>query len=153
MLRSAAALLAGMLFGLGLAVSGMVNPAKVLGFLDITGRWDPSLALVMAGALAVAMLGFRVALRRPAPLLDEQFALPGGQGIDGRLVTGAALFGVGWGLVGFCPGPAVASLAFGLGDSFTFVAAMFVGMWLYRVVGQSRARQQELRTMEDEPAD
>ena len=142
MVRCTVALLAGILFGFGLAVSQMVNPAKVLGFLDIAaawptvaGGWDPSLALVMAGALAVTALGFRLALRRPAPVFGAAFELPRATAIDGRLVAGAAIFGVGWGLVGFCPGPALASLVFGLPQSFVFVAAMAVGAWLYRSGG------------------
>lgn len=137
--RSAVALLAGILFGLGLAVSQMVNPAKVLAFLDIVaawrpvaGGWDPSLAFVMAGALAVTAVGFRLALRRPAPVFGSAFDLPRTSAIDGRLVAGAAIFGVGWGLVGFCPGPALASLVLGLPKSFVFVAAMGAGAWLYR---------------------
>ena len=139
MVRSSVALLAGILFGLGLAVSQMVNPAKVLGFLDIAaawqpvaGGWDPSLALVMAGALAVSAVGFRLALRRPAPVFGAAFDLPRMTAIDVRLVAGAAIFGVGWGLVGFCPGPAFASLVFGLPRSFVFVAAMVAGAWVYR---------------------
>ena len=139
MVRSVVALFAGILFGLGLAVSQMVNPAKVLGFLDIAaawrpvaGAWDPSLALVMAGALAVTAAGFRLALRRQAPVFGAAFELPRATAIDRRLVAGAAIFGTGWGLVGFCPGPALASLGFGLPQPFVFVAAMVAGAWLYR---------------------
>jgi len=133
MLHALGALLAGTLFGLGLAVSQMINPAKVLAFLDIAGRWDPSLALVMAGALGVTALGYRLALRRPAPLLAERFEVPTLREIDRRLLAGAAVFGIGWGLVGFCPGPAIASLAFGVKESLIFVAAMLAGMALFRV--------------------
>ena len=133
MLHALGALLAGILFGLGLAVSQMINPAKVLGFLDIAGRWDPSLALVMAGALAVTAFGYRLALKRPAPLLAPRFELPTVREIDRRLIAGAAVFGIGWGLVGFCPGPAIASLAFGVKESLIFVAAMLAGMALFRV--------------------
>ena len=139
MSKNLAALLAGILFGLGLAVSGMVNPAKVLGFLDIAGRWDPSLILVMAGAVAVTFVGFRLVLRRPAPLLAERFDVPTLSRIDARLMTGAAIFGIGWGLVGFCPGPAFASLAFGLPASFVFVAAMMAGAWVQRLTTRRRA--------------
>lgn len=139
MLQSAGALLAGIIFGLGLAVSNMINPAKVLAFLDVAGRWDPSLALVMAGALAVAMPGFGMALRRPQPLIAGRFELPSAKNIDARLLAGAAIFGIGWGLVGFCPGPAIASLAFGLKESFVFVAAMFVGAWLHRAGSRTKA--------------
>ncbi len=138
MARNLAALLAGLLFGLGLAVSRMVDPAKVLAFLDLAGRWDPSMALVMAGALGVTLVGYRLALKRPAPLLADGFRLPTRRDIDARLVGGAALFGVGWGLVGFCPGPALASLAYGRLSSVLFVAAMLLGMALYRAIAQPR---------------
>ena len=133
MAHALGALLAGIVFGLGLAVSQMINPAKVLAFLDIAGRWDPSLALVMAGALAVTALGYRLALRRPAPLLAERFEVPTVREIDGRLLAGAVVFGIGWGLVGFCPGPAIASLAYGVKESIIFAAAMLAGMALFRV--------------------
>ncbi len=125
----AAALLAGVLFGLGLAVSGMVNPAKVLGFLDLAGAWDPTLAFVMAGALVTTMIGYRLVLRRPGPVLGGSFPAPATSAIDRPLILGALIFGVGWGLVGFCPGPAIASLAYLDPGSFLFVAAMVVGMW------------------------
>lgn len=130
--RNLAALAAGVLFGVGLAVSQMVNPAKVLAFLDVAGRWDPSLALVMAGALAVALPGFRLAGRRPAPLLADRFHAPARSPVDAPLLAGAALFGLGWGLVGFCPGPAIASLAYGRIESVGFVVAMLAGAWLWR---------------------
>jgi uncharacterized protein len=138
MARNFAALLAGLVFGLGLAVSRMVDPAKVLAFLDVAGRWDPSLALVMAGALGVALVGYRLAFKRPMPLFDDGFRLPTKRDIDARLVAGAALFGVGWGLVGFCPGPALASLAYGQLPSALFVAAMLLGMALYRATAVPR---------------
>ena len=127
----AAALLAGAIFGLGLAISGMVNPAKVQGFLDLAGAWDPTLALVMAGALVATMIGYRVVLGRAAPLLGGSFALATSSAIDRNLILGALAFGVGWGLVGFCPGPAIASLAFLVPRSFVFVAAMAAGMALH----------------------
>jgi uncharacterized membrane protein YedE/YeeE len=133
MAHALGALLAGILFGLGLAVSQMINPAKVLAFLDFAGRWDPSLALVMAGALGVTALGYRLALKRPAPLLAPRFEVPTLREIDRRLLAGAVLFGIGWGLVGFCPGPAIASLAYGVRESIIFVAAMLAGMALFRV--------------------
>ncbi|HEX2256259.1 MAG TPA: DUF6691 family protein, partial [Afifellaceae bacterium] len=100
------------------------------------GGWDPSLALVMAGALAVTFVGFRFALRQPTPVYATSFDLPSATAVDGRLLTGAAIFGVGWGLVGFCPGPALASLAFGLPQSLVFVIAMVAGAWLYRSGGR-----------------
>jgi uncharacterized membrane protein YedE/YeeE len=130
-MRTLAALFAGALFGLGLAVSGMMNPAKVIGFLDITGAWDPTLAFVMGGALLVTIPAFRLILGRQRPLLADGFALPTKSAVDGRLLGGAALFGVGWGLSGFCPGPAVAALVTGLAPVFAFVGAMMAGMVLY----------------------
>ena len=129
--RTFVALFAGMLFGLGLAISGMMNPAKVVGFLDVAGGWDPTLAFVMGGALLVTVPAFRLILGRPRPILADGFALPTKSALDGRLLGGAALFGVGWGLSGFCPGPAVAALVTGLTPVFAFVAAMIAGMVLY----------------------
>jgi uncharacterized membrane protein YedE/YeeE len=123
--------LSGALFGAGLTISQMVNPRKVTDFLDFFGHWDPSLAFVMGGALTVAALGFRVILRQPHPLLANEFHLPSQKRIDARLLGGSALFGIGWGLAGFCPGPAVASLAYGLWQSVVFVAAMVIGMLLW----------------------
>ena len=127
------ALLAGLVFGLGLVVAAMVDPAKVIGFLDIAGDWDPSLALVMAGAIPVAALGFALGRGRSRPLLAAAFHPPGSTGTDRTLLRGAALFGVGWGLAGFCPGPALASLALGAWQSWVFAAAMLVGMAAYEV--------------------
>jgi len=133
------AAIAGIVFGLGLAISQMVDPAKVLAFLDLAGDWDPSLAFVMGGAVAVSLVAFRYSLRRRAPLLARSFALPEVSGIDARLLAGAALFGAGWGLVGFCPGPAIASFAFGQVESVLFVAAMAAGMAVANLVpGPSR---------------
>ena len=121
-------LLAGLVFGLGLIVSGMANPAKVLGFLDVTGRWDPSLAFVMAGAIAVGVVAFALARRRTASLLGAPMRLPATRAIDRRLVIGSALFGMGWGIAGFCPGPALVSLGMGEVKGLVFVAAMLAGM-------------------------
>ncbi len=129
--RTLVALFAGILFGLGLAISGMMNPAKVISFLDVAGGWDPTLAFVMGGALLVTVPAFRLILGRPRPILADGFALPTKSALDGRLLGGAALFGVGWGLSGFCPGPAVAALTTGLAPVFAFVAAMLAGMFLY----------------------
>lgn len=130
--------LVGLIFGLGLLLSGMANPAKVLDFLDFggiaSGSWDPSLAFVMAGAVAVTFAGFRWVLARPQPLLAERFHLPTQRELDLRIVAGPAIFGVGWGLAGFCPGPALTALGFGTGKAFIFVAAMFAGMWLARLL-------------------
>ncbi|HKH10522.1 MAG TPA: YeeE/YedE family protein [Rubrobacter sp.] len=137
-LRAAAALASGLVFGLGLAVSGMMNPAKVVGFLDVTGDWDPTLAFVMAGALLVAVPAYRFIPKRGRPVLDEEFSLPKKKAIDAPLLGGSALFGVGWGLVGFCPGPAIAALGTGLLPVFAFVAAMLAGMALHaRSFGRS----------------
>jgi len=124
-------LFSGALFGLGLAVSGMLNPAKIIGFLDLAGEWDPTLAFVMGGALLVTLPAFRLILGLPRPVLAGDFALPKGSTLDARLLGGAALFGVGWGLSGFCPGPAVAALVTGLAPVFAFVAAMLGGMALH----------------------
>ena len=128
MRKLGASLLAGLLFGLGLALAGMTLPSRVLGFLDMAGAWDPSLALVMVGAIAVhAALG-RVIRGREKPLFEARFHLPTRADIDRRLVTGAALFGVGWGLVGLCPGPALVSAATGAPWAVVFVTAMAAGM-------------------------
>ncbi|MCC5980697.1 MAG: YeeE/YedE family protein [Oceanicaulis sp.] len=130
------ALAAGLVFGLGLIVSGMVNPAKVLNFLDIAGQWDPSLAFVMAGAAGTVFIGYRFVLKRDKPLFEDRFTLPTATRIDARLASGAALFGVGWGLVGFCPGPALTALGTGAMPALIFTAAMLAGMagwrWLVR---------------------
>ena len=132
-----AALLSGLLFGAGLVVSRMVDPTKVQHFLDFagmaTGAWDPSLAFVMAGALAVTAPGYRLILRRKAPLAASAFRLPTRTDIDAKLVVGAAAFGVGWGLAGYCPGPAIASLVFGRAEAAVFVVAMLAGMGLFRL--------------------
>ena len=133
------ALVAGVLFGLGLAISEMINPAKVLAFLDVAGAWDPSLAIVMAGALLVALPAYRAAMGRERPVLAERFFWPTARDVDRRLLAGAVLFGAGWGLVGFCPGPAVASFAFGLSKSFVFVGAMAAGAMLARVLPANRS--------------
>jgi uncharacterized membrane protein YedE/YeeE len=127
---------AGLIFGIGLILSQMVNPAKVMNFLDVAGTWDPSLAFVMGGAVTVAFFGYRVALARPAPLCGETFHLPTAQGLDARLFVGPAIFGVGWGLAGLCPGPAVTALAVGGLDVALFVAFMLAGMWAARMIAQ-----------------
>jgi uncharacterized membrane protein YedE/YeeE len=124
------ALACGTLFGAGLTLAGMTDPARVIGFLDVLGDWDPALALVMAGALAVSLPAFQWARRHPRPLLDAQFFLPERTRIDTDLVLGAAIFGVGWGIAGICPGPALAGSASGLPTLLMFVAAMAVGMAL-----------------------
>jgi hypothetical protein len=126
--------LSGLLFGLGLGISGMTLPAKVVGFLDVLGDWDPSLAFVMLGAIAVYMPLYRMIVGRPAPLFAAGFALPTARDIDARLVVGAAVFGVGWGLAGYCPGPGITALGAGSGPAVIFVLAMLAGMILYRAV-------------------
>jgi uncharacterized membrane protein YedE/YeeE len=128
------ALVVGVLFGAGLVVSDMINPARVLSFLDLAGAWDPTLAFVMAGALVPSAIGYAIARRMRRPVMAEAFCIPQSRTIDRRLVAGAALFGAGWGLAGFCPGPAVASLSLGLWQPWLFVAAMLAGMLLHRVV-------------------
>lgn len=136
---------AGLVFGLGLVVSGMINPAKVLNFLDFAGTWDPSLAFVMGGAVIVAFAGFRIAGGRARPILAERFHWPTARAIDPRVIVGPALFGIGWGLSGFCPGPAVAALGLLAPGTFVFVGAMLVGMAIARALTAPRAPQGEPR--------
>jgi uncharacterized membrane protein YedE/YeeE len=136
----------GLTFGLGLLLSGMSDPAKVLNFLDFggiaNGNWDPSLAFVMAGAIAVTVIGYRLVLRQSRPLFGETFHLPTQQELDLRIVSGPAIFGLGWGLAGFCPGPGLTALGFGSSAAMIFVAAMGIGMllarWLANNPGLSR---------------
>lgn len=125
------AFIAGLVFGLGLLISGMANPAKVLGFLDLGGRWDPSLALVMLGALAVGLVAFGSSRGRSRSLLGAPMSLPASSQIDRRLVFGSVFFGVGWGLAGFCPGPALVGLGMGSSEAGIFVAAMLAGMGVH----------------------
>ena len=132
LLRNLAALGAGLLFGLGLIVSGMADPAKVLGFLDLAGQWDPSLALVMGGAIAIGLPAFTLARKRQRTLLGEPMQLPTARTIDRRLVLGSLLFGVGWGIAGICPGPALVLLGMASGKGLAFVLAMLAGMLLFR---------------------
>lgn len=131
MLRHLTALIAGLTFGLGLVISQMINPAKVIGFLDIFGSWDPSLAFVMGGALIVTAIGYRLAWQKPKPFAAEKFQIPSNRTIDKKLAIGAILFGVGWGLVGLCPGPAIAALVIGGIPIIIFLVAMGVGMVLF----------------------
>lgn len=136
-------LVLGLLFGAGLVISGMANPAKVLNFLDLFGTWDPSLAFVMGGAVLVAFVGYRLVLRRDQPIVGTAFHLPTANDIDGRVIVGPAIFGIGWGLGGFCPGPAIAALGLGATGTLAFVPAMIIGMWAARLLadgGQMRAR-------------
>jgi len=131
-------LLAGLVFGLGLTVSGMANPAKVLGFLDIAGPWDPSLALVMAGAIAVGFFAFLLAKKRRLSLLGAEMKLPAAGRIDRRLVAGSLLFGAGWGLAGFCPGPGLVALGMGEPKAAVFVLAMLAGMAIFELLERQR---------------
>jgi uncharacterized membrane protein YedE/YeeE len=129
MVAIVSALLIGALFGFGLAVSEMIDPARVIGFLDVTGRWDPTLLFVMGGALAVTLPGFPLILRRARPLFAEFFALPTKSRLDTSLIGGAIIFGIGWGIAGFCPGPALAALTSGSPGVALFVVAMIAGQW------------------------
>lgn len=124
-------LLTGFVFGLGLLISGMANPAKVIAFLDLSQAWDPSLALVMAGAIGVGLPGFTLAKRRKLSLLGERMQIPNQQAIDSKLLLGAALFGLGWGIAGFCPGPALVAASALLPDALVFMASMLAGMFLF----------------------
>ncbi len=135
-----ASLLAGLVFGLGLITSGMADPAKVLGFLDLAGAWDPSLAFVMAGAITVGTIAFRVARRRTVSLLGAEMRLPAARDIDRRLVAGSLLFGIGWGMGGFCPGPALVALGMGEIKALVFVAAMLAGMGLFELLERRKRR-------------
>ena len=126
------AALIGLIFGAGIAISGMANPAKVLNFFDFFGTWDPSLAFVMGGALIVTALGYRLVLKRRAPLFDRTFHLPTSRRIDLPLLAGSAVFGIGWGITGFCPGGAIPALGLGEPDAAVFVAAMIGGIALAR---------------------
>ena len=125
------AAIVGLIFGLGLIVSGMANPQKVLGFLDLAGPWDPSLALVMGGAVAVGLIGFALARKRERSLLGEPMQLPTHKDIDAPLLVGGALFGIGWGLAGYCPGPALVGVSAGVGSAIIFTLAMLAGMLLF----------------------
>ena len=127
MKRMLVALISGLLFGLGLSISEMVNPKKVLSFLDVSGAWDPSLILVLGAGLIITFISFRLIPKMEHPLLDKKFRLPTKTKIDSKLVSGAIIFGTGWGLVGYCPGPAIASLAYGQTESVIFLVALFLG--------------------------
>ena len=133
--------LAGVIFGLGLIVSGMADPAKVLGFLDLAGAWDPSLAFVMAGAIAVAAVAFAVARKRTVSFLGGAMNLPKPRRIDRRLVAGSLMFGIGWGVAGFCPGPGLVALGMGEIKALVFVVAMLAGMGFYEVLEHRKQRQ------------
>ena len=133
-MNALAAFAAGLVFGIGLLLSGMTDPGKVIGFLDVAGRWDPSLALVMGGAVFVGFFAFRLAGRRAQAVLGGAMQLPRARDVDARLVGGSVVFGVGWGLAGFCPGPALVVLGAGYAKAAIFVAAMLAGMLIYRLL-------------------
>jgi uncharacterized protein len=139
-MRIVNAFVCGLVFGIGLILSGMANPAKVLGFLDLAGQWDPSLAFVMAGAVALAALGFRLSRTRGTSVLGAPMQLPAASRVDARLVAGSLVFGVGWGLAGFCPGPALVSAGSGQPRAWLFVAAMLAGMAFYAALERRRSR-------------
>lgn len=129
MLKHISSALVGAVFGLGIAISGMANPAKVLNFFDVFGTWDPSLIFVMGGAMLTAMAGYRIVLgRQPKPMFEHQFAIPTNKAIDMRLIAGSAVFGIGWGIAGFCPGGAIPALGLGYSETFVFVATMIAGL-------------------------
>ena len=123
-------LISGVLFGFGLAISSMINPAKIVGFLDITGNWDPSLAFVMGGAVFVTAVTFRVILNRPAPMFANKFELPSKVNLDGKLILGAAIFGIGWAVSGLCPGPAISSIIFLDENLLIFISALLLGSFI-----------------------
>lgn len=140
-LKSLVALIAGILFGAGLVVGGMTDPGKVIGFLDLAGRWDPSLAFVMGGAICVTLPVFQIMRRRSRPVLDTRLYLPTKTDLDTQLLGGAALFGIGWGIAGLCPGPAIANLSSGSPQVLAFVVAMVLGMWLRDRLAASGAKR------------
>ncbi len=133
-------LILGVIFGLGIAISGMIDPSKVINFFDLAGTWDPSLAFVMGGGLAVSLVGYRLVLGRGRPLLAEAFSLPALKTIDTPLVLGSGVFGIGWGLSGFCPGGSIPALGIGRLEPFLFVGGMILGMFVARTL-QARSRQ------------
>jgi uncharacterized membrane protein YedE/YeeE len=140
MLRLFSAAAVGLVFGIGIAISGMANPAKVLNFFDIAGNWDPSLMFVMASALTVTFLGYRFVLKRPAPTFEPRFDMPAKRAIDLPLVAGSALFGIGWGIAGFCPGGAIPALGTGEVSPIVFVAAMVGGIIIARALRAGATR-------------
>ena len=139
-MKVAVALVCGLLFGTGLAMSGMLDPARVLGFLDFAGAWDPSLAFVLGGAVTISMIGTRLAGRMRRPAQAKSFDIPSSRLIDGKLLGGSAMFGIGWGLAGFCPGPALAAVPLGIPMALVFMAAMLVGMLCFGIVTRRGTR-------------
>lgn len=139
-MRLIATYLIGLVFGVGIALSGMANPAKVLNFFDIAGTWDPSLAFVMGGALIVTFVGYKLVLGRTTPVLDDSFHLPTNNALDARLLGGSAVFGIGWGIAGFCPGGALPALGTGRWEVFAFTAAVIVGIFAAKALQSLGAR-------------
>jgi uncharacterized membrane protein YedE/YeeE len=138
-MRLVMAFATGLLFGLGILISGMGNPAKVLNFFDVAGTWDPSLGFVMGGALAVTTIGYRLAFGRKRPTFDDAYRLPPASQLDLSLVSGAALFGIGWGIAGFCPGAVIPTLGLGYPESLIFFVAMLIGIFLMRLYRSRRS--------------
>jgi uncharacterized membrane protein YedE/YeeE len=132
--------LIGLVFGVGISISGMANPAKVLNFFDVAGIWDPSLGFVMGGALIVTFIGYRYVLKRPTPMLSQTFHLPGRRDLDLPLIGGSAVFGIGWGIAGFCPGGALPALGTGSVDVWIFVAALLAGIVIANIIQAALAR-------------
>jgi uncharacterized membrane protein YedE/YeeE len=149
--RLLSVLAAGLLFGLGLAISGMTHASKVLGFLDVSGDWDPSLLLVLGGAVGVTVVAYRFILRMPEPVFEPVFRLPRVKDIDGPLVVGAAIFGIGWGISGYCPGPAIASLAAPNWETWVFIPAVLLGAFLHRLTTLSPEDTARTRATEERP--
>jgi uncharacterized membrane protein YedE/YeeE len=135
--KTISVLAAGLIFGFGLALAGMTHASKVLGFLDVTGNWDPSLLFVLGGAAGITVVAFRFILRRPAPVLAEKFRLPTAKSVDAPLVIGAAIFGIGWGISGYCPGPGIALLAAPGWETWTFIPAVLLGEFLHKALMRS----------------
>ena len=133
----------GLIFGIGISMSGMANPAKVLNFFDIAGTWDPSLAFVMGGALATTFLGYRLVFRRSSPVIDAAFHLPTAKAIDARLIGGSVIFGIGWGMSGFCPGGVLPALGLGSVDVYAFVSALVAGLMIARALQAAQSRRAE----------
>jgi uncharacterized membrane protein YedE/YeeE len=148
-MNALAAFAAGLVFGIGLIVSGMTDPGKVIGFLDVAGKWDPSLAFVMGGAVFVGFLAFALARRRARAFLGDAMHLPQRRDIDNRLVAGSLVFGIGWGLAGFCPGPALVSFASGEAKAAVFVAAMLGGMVIYHAAERFLSEKPFYRLLRD----
>ncbi len=141
MIKFVSALIVGVIFGVGIAISGMADPAKVLNFFDVFGTWDPSLIFVMGGALVTAAIGYRIVFKaQNKPLFEPSFLVPKGRDIDTRLVAGSSVFGIGWGIAGFCPGGAVPALGLGYTETYYFIAAMIVGIIVAREISKIMVR-------------